>query len=157
MSPPPQTQPMALWSSDPGQGWQSHQPPCPLGSEVRSAAGPVVTLEPSPHGLCSLLLLRLLPPSLFPPLRVSGTGGGLATRTAFTERRWGCQKPGRTQGSMPRALPGRVCLGPGGPPVPGLYVWPSQQELPAGPVQFSGVWCPCHTGPITAPGGLTHS
>ena len=33
---PPQTQPMVLWSSDPGQGWQSHQLPCPLGSEVPS-------------------------------------------------------------------------------------------------------------------------
>lgn len=58
---------------------------------------------------------------------------------------------------MPRALPGAGVLGTGRAPVSGLYVWPSQQKLPAGPVQSPGKWGPCHTGPITAPGGLTHS
>ena len=138
--------------------------------------GLVVTPEPSPHRLCSLPLSRPLPPSLFPPVSVSGT--------AFTERWWGCPKLGehawggcwgarlgRTLGSTPGEdawgahlgrTPGEHAWGsaqggcawdPEG--CSGLCAWPSQHELLAGPVWSPGKQGPCHTRPVIAPGGLT--
>lgn len=99
---------------------------CPLGSEVPSAklAGGHPGALPA-RRLCSLLLLRLLPPSLFPPHSGFQAQEAQPPRTAFTERRWGCQKPGEDVGSMPRALPGAGVLGTRRAPVSGLYVWPS--------------------------------
>ena len=146
---------MVLWSSDPGQGWQSHQPPCLLESEVPSAKlGRWSPRSPprtgSAHCCSSGLFLPLCSPR-------SGFQAQEAQppRTAFTERWWGCQKPGEDAGEHAQgSARGRCAWDWEGR---GLYVWPSQQELPAGPVQSPGKRGPCHTGPITAPGGLTHS